>query len=223
MHKIALIYTLFNTIAKKRDNKSSCSTKEPKYKNIEVKSVEDYIAKECIYKNCIKNIFEFFRQYDFKNISSINKNYDAHLKNRFNSFTILENISLYEHSLNTSLEVIKLTKNRPNSFKSIALLLALLHDVGKHPEIEKKYRKNTQETHDKISANFAKYFLIEQVGFEKNLTFETIETIYNTLRVHHEQTEQESAFLQVLKKADFNARDKEIKIQLLSRRVENDS
>ena len=107
----------------------------------------------------------------------------------------------------------------PKDSISISLCIALLHDFGKSARIAKKYTQDKDEAnkHHKISANFAKYFLLDFLKTNKNsgINRDFIDTVYKTLYFHHDQDRKEtSVFIRVLNDADKRVRDNELTLTL---------
>lgn len=160
-----------------------------------------------------KKIFLDMAEYKFKDSASVNAAYDKHLIEYNNRYKLLSKINLFSHTINVVIETIKLTKDLPNNLRDIAILLALLHDVGKNSTIAKEfcYEERNKEAHHKISANYAKHILYdEKLNQDSTVSKDLIDNIYSTLRSHHETDRENSIFLDILIQADMNARELEL-------------
>lgn len=176
------------------------------------------------FHNLFRELFIDMDKFKFRKTESVSQTYDTHLLNYNNRFKLLTSVDLYSHSMNVIVETIKL--NLPQETKNIAVLLSLLHDFGKNEELKAayQYEKKENEKHHLISANYAKYKLQnERFSYRSSdeINNELISLVEQTLRNHHEPKKESTLFLDLLKKADMNARENEFNgILLLEQRKE---
>ena len=121
-------------------------------------------------------------------------------------------INLYDHTLNCVLEMRKILfsseSHTPNEAIAICLIIAILHDFGKCPSIERDFKTDVHYKHHKTSAMFAKDFL--QTYRKKGLNDEIIDLVTNVIFVHHDLDAKQNIFLKILKQADSKAREIEM-------------
>lgn len=167
-----------------------------------------------------ESIFLDFDKSDLKKISSIDKNYDIAIIKKDNRYDMLSTINLYEHTMNVVIEVLEITKSMPSVTKDICILLTLLHDIGKCKRIQKKYSFGEKLKHHIVSANYSR-IIMQDLMFQgyKEINEELIELVYLILKEHHynessnEDTKfiyEHNMFIEILKKADYSARRKEL-------------
>jgi hypothetical protein len=116
----------------------------------------------------------------------------------------------------------------PSDAIGISIIISILHDFGKSPTIAQKFvDSKVRSKHHHISANFAKAFLLKWVNHKnKKLSIKDdfIDTIYNTINVHHDHLDNRRAFLNILIQSDTQARRRELKyLELKTQRVDYDS
>lgn len=139
-----------------------------------------------------------------------------------NTYEILRNINLADHSINVAENIIKLIENDENDeiYKNtmlpIAVIAALAHDIGKIPEYYTGiYNKLT---HQLISAKILEEFIDGySQSLKKTLDQGIIEIMVEAVKNHHAfltpAAATESRFRKIidyLKKADSKARTQEI-------------
>lgn len=174
------------------------------------KDIEHFILTHTSLPIITQMILEDMNLYQFQNYSSVNKIYDQHLK-AYTSYELLSQVTLLDHTYHVAVEAIELTKSYPQTFRSIVILLALLHDFGKCIQIEKEYQRDENEPHHFISANYAKEKLQKYIFTNKEINGELIVTLFENLRNHHSTVAAKpNSFLDFLRKADYKAREKEI-------------
>jgi HD-GYP domain-containing protein (c-di-GMP phosphodiesterase class II) len=224
------IYDAINQRNEIYDNETNKQTKEI---NIEdgIFDKEYQIGLEIVlgatkkYHHLFKTIFLDFDAYKLKKSDSVHQKYDTHLLSYNNRYKLLSEIDLYTHTINVVVEMIKLTKQLelPQDTIDIAILLALLHDVGKNSKISGEYQFEAANKgkHHIISANYSKHTMYnEKMSYKsKNeISDELIELIVDVLRNHHEEKVNKNLFLELLIKADTNVRVNELNGVLLKQK-----
>ena len=182
-----------------------------------------------------KNFFSLFRQafidmdkYVFKSSPSVNSMYDKELISVNSRFELLKEVNLYAHTMNVIVETIKITDKLPQNVKDIAIIFALFHDFGKNINLLKEfnYDEKGKEQHHKVSANYAKHIMQDEMVDTKNnntMTKDLIEMVYLVLGMHHEKDRKPNLFLNILIEADINARENELRGILLQRKIKKEN
>ncbi len=139
-----------------------------------------------------------------------------------NSYEILKNVNLLDHSVNVAENIIKLIcededdEIYKNTMLPVAVIVALAHDIGKIPEYYTGvYNKLT---HPLISATILHEFIEgSDQPIKKTLDKQIIEIMVEAVKNHHTtvspQAATESRFkkiIEYLKKADTKARTQEV-------------
>ena len=148
----------------------------------------------------------------FMNTNKFNKytsvpNHIQTSKMEKDSYGLVGRVNLYEHTLNCAVCAIEITISQPQIIREITILVALLHDFGKHPKIANQYPKQAIGRHDKVSALFAQDFL--KIYRDEKIF---LDVIFTTLDNHHEKDEKvlkTTIYLDILKNADEKARTME--------------
>jgi putative nucleotidyltransferase with HDIG domain len=148
-----------------------------------------------------------------KNTSSVGPKHSHAICEYDKRYIILGEIDLFSHTMNVVLKMIEITRELPQSTRDICILLALLHDVGKSEIAKKEHQQEAknEDKHHKISANYAKSLIQNRIfALDDDINHDLQELVYNCLNKHHDKDENEhNIFLELLKKADFSARDDE--------------
>ena len=177
----------------------------------------EYIVSFVNNKSLILSIIEEMKKYSFKDLHSLNKD-------NFNSFggdssryhILHHKVNLFTHTFNFAMQMIDMLteSEHPVAIVEIGVLLALFHDFGKCPQIALNFYEEKGESHEKISANFAKHFLTTYANNnpKANINDEIIQMIYQSLYNHHNPTAEKGAFLNMLIRADRRARDLEVRM-----------
>ncbi len=175
------------------------------------------------HKDLVLEIIKEMDNYAFKNLPSLNeKNFISFGGDSSRYFILQDEIKLYPHTLNVAIQMADMLSEseHPNNIIEIGILLALFHDFGKCPQIALNFYEEKNESHEKISANFAKHFL---TAYNKRnpkgaISEEVIQTVYQTIYNHHNPVIiQKGIFLTMLIKADRNARDFELRMVKMRR------
>lgn len=174
----------------------------------------------------LTKIFRIMDRYDFRNTSSGPKqkwkSFINVSKNK-NNFELLQNISLYDHSLRVMIFALKLAEEYKLSTreKDFAMLIALLHDFGKSLEITNYIGNPSELQHDVRSASFFKQFILSNKDIQI-FSEDEVAMIHDTLASQHidysdsKRLEENKKYkpykklLKLVKKADYNARISEI-------------
>jgi putative nucleotidyltransferase with HDIG domain len=188
------------------------SIKNVVYDNEFQESMEFVLSCTKNYKYLFRQIFIDFDRYEIKKNKSVNSNYDKALLEYDNRYTILSQVDLYSHTMNVVIKMLELTQELNSKTRDICILLALLHDVGKANLIRKEHKQqdDNEDKHHRISANYAKAIMQERLfAYDEEINEDLINLVYDCLYHHHDDIEEYSLFLDLLKRADFAARDSE--------------
>ena len=182
--------------------------KELAYKDInepEKKFILRAIKEHRIFEIVVE-LFEDMHEYDFSSTPSVR---NATIEGHISSYSRLEKINLYDHTINCATSAIEIfiEENTPQTTANIVLLLALLHDFGKEERLFKKFNGDTRTNHCVISSRYARSKFSKYVN--TLLSKEELATIAETLEKHHNKYVQETEYLRLLKRADGAARQKE--------------
>lgn len=224
---------IYDAVAERRNNSTDEKQIKQQKINITKKIIDmqyqhglDFVLSNTTkFHNLFKELFIDMDKYEFRNTESVSQEFDTHLLEYNNRYKLLTSIDLYSHTINVIVETIKLA-GLPQETKNIAVLISLLHDFGKSKELQTTYQfeKIESSKHHYVSANYAKQKLQNERFSHKSkneITKELIELVEKTLRSHHEKTKEPNLFLDLLVKADFNARENELNgILLLQQRKE---
>ena len=162
----------------------------------------------------IKDLFLEMHKMQFAKVSSVNGPL-SYLGYNSSRQEMLKKINLHDHTLNACIIAVEelSAKGTPTDLISIILIIVILHDFGKSPIIASKYREEGNNNHCKISANYAKEYLINYIRENKksNINSKIIDQIYETLYYHHDMNiEKKTVFLTLLTEIDQNAREQEL-------------
>jgi len=179
------------------------------------------------FNKLFKKIFIDMDNCQFKKTPSVNSSYDKELIAHNSRYELLKEVNLYNHTINVVIETIKLTNELPQNVRDIAIILALLHDFGKNDKIIKTYNlgDDGRKHHHRISAYYAKHTMQDaMIGSHSTniITDELVEMIYKVLRMHHDSDKEKNLFLDLLIKADMNAREIELKGILLRKHIKTE-
>lgn len=165
-------------------------------------------------KNLVVELFKKMNEYRFQDIQSVETNFNS-FGPESSRYKILSVVNLYEHTIHVAIEMVEMLAEGkyPREMIATCLIIAILHDFGKSPQLQLSFREENNEKHHKVSANFAKQFLVDysrknkKSGVNENF----INTVFETLYYHHDMDrKQKGAFLEFLIKADRRTRDKEL-------------
>ena len=157
-------------------------------------------------KDLIIDIFRLMALYKFSEIESVEPNFNS-FGPESSRYKHLSVVNLLDHTIHVAIEIAEtMTKEQyPRQMVTTCIVLALLHDFGKAPQIILDFREETNQRHHKVSANFSKQYLVEYSQKHKKcgVNHNFIQTIYDTLFFHHDMDrKQNSAFIDILSKAD---------------------
>ena len=177
----------------------------------------EYIVSFVNNKALILSVIEEMKKYSFKDVHSLNKEtFNSYGVDSTRYHILHHKINLYVHTFNVAMQMVDMLveSEHPATIIEICVLLALFHDFGKCPQIALNFTENSGEGHEKISANFAKHFLTSYLHSnpKTNINDEIIQVIYSCLYNHHNPIADKSVFLNMLIKADRNARDLELRM-----------
>jgi small nuclear ribonucleoprotein (snRNP)-like protein len=227
--QVVAVDNIFNTVLKnnavledKYYEKNPKNIEEKKQETNVISPEQKYIlhyVKSPGYKVIIGDIFADMEKYKFSTTSSIP--HHAKNKNTENTtYAILDKIKLDKHTINSVVCCIEICENEelPQAVLENGVLLCLLHDFGKEKRIASEYGENKAESHNIISAHyFQKKF---KKYIDTYISKDTYLALTNTLEEHHNRGASETLLLNLLRKADREAREKE-EVFILSRDVQN--
>lgn len=156
-------------------------------------------------------------EYDFASIPSLNKtNFSAFGGDSARYYILEKHIFLFEHTINVVIQMIDMLSESEHAESTIeiGMFLAFFHDFGKCPQIQLMDTEDRDQSHEKISANYAKHFLTKySLENPKNkVSEEIIKLIFDSLYAHHTPSIEKGVFLKMLIEADTKARDFELRM-----------
>lgn len=165
-------------------------------------------------KDLIIQLFNKMIEYRFDSIESVEKNFNS-FGPESSRYKMLNVVNLFDHTMHVAIEMAEMLAEGkyPKEMISTCLVIAILHDFGKAPQIQLDFREETNQRHWKVSANFAKQFLVQysKKNRKTGVNEGFINTVFETLFQHHDvDRKKNGAFLDLLIKADRTARDKEL-------------
>jgi hypothetical protein len=168
------------------------------------------------------NLFLDIHRFDFTKHSSVPKNREATLRDETTRYDLLSKINLYNHTMYCAISAIETCQKNdvPKSITDIVIILAILHDFGKHPEIFSKYKNKSDDLHNIVSSYYVKKNFRTYIG--KDIHEDTYKQLIHTLYNHHKlptsvtygqkksnEKERDSLLVNLLNQADYLAREKE--------------
>jgi len=185
-------------------------------------SSERYIINK-ISDNGIKkiaiNLFHDIHKFDFTEHSSVPKNREAVLKDETTRYDLLSKINLYKHTIYCAISAIEVCQKNdvPQVITDLVIILAILHDFGKHPKIFEQYKNKNDDLHNVVSAYYVKKVFREYIN--KDIHQDTYKQLIFTLFNHHklpdttrkntDKDERDTLLIYLLNEADYLAREKE--------------
>lgn len=185
-------------------------------------SSEKYII-NCIKDNGIKkiaiNLFTDMHKFDFTFPSSVPKNRETVLRDEITRYDLLSKIKLYNHTINCAIAAIEICQKNdiPQAISDLVIILAILHDFGKHPTIFEKYKSKNDDLHNVVSSYYVKKVFRSYIG--KDIHEDTYKQLIHTLYNHHKipdhtqknnnKKERDTLLIYLLNQADYLAREKE--------------
>lgn len=186
------------------------------------KASERYIINN-IQDNGIKkialNLFLDIHKFDFTKHSSVPKNRESVLRDETTRYDLLSKINLYNHTVYCAISAIEICQKNdiPQAIADLVIILAILHDFGKHPEIFEKYKNKNDDLHNIVSSYYVKK--IFRVYIDKDIHQDTYKQLIYTLYNHHKlpettrkninKNERDTLLIYLLNQADYLAREKE--------------
>jgi len=213
--KLAATVEIFRTIYKTNESlEKSIESAIPLTKDTDLDSsrknglddYQEYILsriKTEEFSNLAKYLMLCMHEFNFKGVSSVPNN--TTLISEFSAlsdYEILSKTNLHNHTLNCALCSFEICKDQPQVIKDIVVNICLLHDFGKSPIVQKRF-KDKNERHDQTSARFA-IDVLEKFG----LSAELKKIIYTTLFNHHseEKNKEQTIYSPFLIQSDIAAR-----------------
>jgi len=167
------------------------------------------------------NLFADMKKYDFTYPSSVPKNRETVLQDQATRYDLLSKIKLDKHTIYCTLAAIEVCERNdiPQSISDLVIILAILHDFGKHPEVFEKYKNKNDDLHNVVSSYYVKKTFRKYIG--KIIHEDTYKQLIHTLYNHHklpyklqnnnknDKNERDTLLIYLLNKADYLAREKE--------------
>jgi len=165
------------------------------------------------------NLFLDIHKYDFTKHSSVPKNRESVLRDETTRYDLLSKINLYNHTVYCAISAIEICRKNdiPQAITDLVIILAILHDFGKHPEIFEKYKNKNDDLHNIVSSYYVKKIFRVYIG--KDIHQDTYKQLIYTLYNHHKlpettqkninKSERDTLLINLLNKADYLAREKE--------------
>lgn len=193
----------------------------PLLNNASERYIIDNISDSGIKKIAI-NLFLDMHKFDFTIPSSVPKNREVALKDTATRYDLLSKIKLYDHTLYCTISAIEICQKNdiPQTIADLVIILAILHDFGKHPEIFEKYKNKNDDLHNIVSSYYVKKEFRVYIG--KDIHEDTYKQLIHTLYNHHKlpeatqkytkqtsKDERDTLLIYLLNQADYLAREKE--------------
>jgi len=165
------------------------------------------------------NLFLDIHKFDFTKHSSVPKNRESVLRDETTRYDLLSKINLYNHTLYCAISAIEICQKNdiPQAIADLVIILAILHDFGKHPEIFEKYKNKNDDLHNVVSSYYVKKIFRNYIG--KDIHQDTYKQLIHTLYNHHklpdkmqkngDKNERDSLLIHLLNQSDYLAREKE--------------
>lgn len=165
------------------------------------------------------NLFLDIHKFDFTKHSSVPKNRESVLRDETTRYDLLSKINLYNHTLYCAISAIEICQKNdiPQAITDLVIVLAILHDFGKHPEVFEKYKNKNDDLHNIVSSYYVKK--IFRVYIDKDIHQDTYKQLIHTLYNHHklpettrkntDKNERDTLLIYLLNQADYLAREKE--------------
>lgn len=138
---------------------------------------------------------------EFDKASSINDGEDYERLGASDSFAKLKRTRLLKHTYHVVFYAAQL-KDEAGGFTPQLLLMALLHDFGKHGAIRAEHASKKYTRHEQISANYGRSIM--EISGE--FSGQYIDTFVYALSHHHIDSHQNVYLYKLLNKADQMAR-----------------
>lgn len=205
-HRLHLAGEIMNLVNIENEKKRLLETGTIEEDNVEVTPVFrthfatmiwDIMSKYPVLKKTAFIALSDAEKYQFDICSSIKDDEDTLRLGKALGFEKLKKTRLLQHTYHVVWYASKFTEKAGGNMPSL-LLLALLHDFGKHGAIKELYKISTNVSHEMISANYASSIMKTSGDFSD----EYIEIIERIMSTHHTSPVKGVLLYDLLNEAD---------------------